>query len=141
MAAFESTAADRRWRNFGVVRERDVRLVRWLWGMLLCLTLSLVPAGAYLFYQNECLKVSYEINAAHTEIERLLEVERRLKVERAELESPPKIEAWARRQPGLIQPEPGQILIVRPAATGPADMVARSAASREAPVGSGSSRR
>lgn len=123
----DSGSGGRRWSNRGVVRERDVRLVRWLWGMLVCLILSLVPAGAYLFCQNECLKVSYEINAVYTDTERLLEEERRLRVERAGLESPPKIEAWARREPGLIQPEPEKVLIVRPAAPRPAETVARTA--------------
>jgi cell division protein FtsL len=113
------------WRNRPLTRERDTRLARWLWGMLLAVVVALAPAAIYLASQNECLKAAYELNELEVERERLIEEERRLRVERAELESPTRIEAWARREPGLTQPDPEQVFVVRSAAGEPDDLVAR----------------
>ena len=128
----DRSSSDRRWRNRNLVRERDERLARWLWGMLVSLVVALAPAGVYLLCQNECLRVSYEVSAIRAEHEHLLEEERALKVERAGLESPPRIEAWARHDPGLALPDPENVLIVIEATPDSVDLVARRSESSRA---------
>ena len=39
----DRSSSDRRWRNRNLVRERDERLARWLWGMLVSLVVALAP--------------------------------------------------------------------------------------------------
>jgi hypothetical protein len=108
-----NTNASRRWRNRSIVRERDEHQVRWLWGMLTGIVLALAPAGAYLLCQNDCLKLAYQVNRLELEHEDLLEQARRLDAKRAELESPARIDAWARRDPGLVLPASEQVFIVQ----------------------------
>jgi cell division protein FtsL len=76
------------------------------------MVVAVIPAGAYLFHQNECLELSYRVNALAREHQRLLEDERRLRVERARLESLERIERWARREHGLIRPDDDDVLVV-----------------------------
>jgi hypothetical protein len=68
----------------------------------MAMLLIALPAGAYLIYQNESLKVQYGLDDLKSAHERLLEEERRLKVERAELASLARVESWARRERGLV---------------------------------------
>ncbi len=118
---------DRRWVNRPLVRERDELRVRSLWRMLLGIVVALAPAGAYLLQQNECLKLTYSVNEIHAEQERLVEQEQRLKSRRAALEALPGIERWAALRGGLVRPEPGQLIVMGPAAAGPGNLVALSA--------------
>jgi cell division protein FtsL len=103
---------ERRWRNHPLVRERDHRRIFWLWSMLAAMVIAALPAGAYLYHQNRCLEVSYEVSAVAEERERLLEEERRLRVERARLESLGGIERWALRERGLVRPDTDDVVVV-----------------------------
>jgi len=124
----------RRWRNRSLVRERDEHHVRWLWGMLTGIVLALAPAGAYLLCQNDCLKVVYQVNRLDAEYEELLEETRRLDAKRAELESPARIDAWARRDPGLVLPTSAQVFIVQHETDRSEELVARAPDRSEAPA-------
>jgi hypothetical protein len=103
----------RRWVNRDVAREVDRERVRRLWGAILGLVLAAAPFAAYLFEQNECLRRSYEVSGLRAEHDRLVEAERRLRMERATLESFEAIERWALDRRGLVHPSPEQIVVVR----------------------------
>lgn len=121
----EGVGSSRRWRNRDLVRERDHRRAWWLWQWMLALTLILFPATAYLLQQNESLKLSYEVNALRAENERLLELERRLSVQRASLESLESVERWAVGSHGLVHPTTMQVVVVRVAARARGELLAR----------------
>jgi len=128
------TDSGRRWRNRSLVRERDEHSVRWLWGMLAGIVLALAPAAAYLLCQNDCLRVVYQVNRLEAEHEQLLEETRRLDAKRAELESPARIDAWARRDPGLILPASEQVFIVQQQTDRTDGLMARAPDRSEAPA-------
>jgi cell division protein FtsL len=120
----------RRWVNRAVAREVDRDRARWLRGVFVAMLLAAAPFAAYLLEQNECLRLSYEASALRQERERLLEQERRLRMERAARESLAKIEAWAMRQRGLVHPSPEQVVVVRRPASEVGDVRAREAVSK-----------
>jgi len=125
---------ERRWKNRPLVRERDHRRSLWLWMMLAAMVAAVLPSGAYLFQQNRCLEVSYEVGAVGEEHDRLREEERRLRVERAELESLALIERWAVERRGLARPETDEVVVVdAPSAEAPEARADRRAAGPATP--------
>ena len=103
----------RRWANRAVAQEVDRDRARWLWGVVVAMLLAAAPFAAYLLEQNECLRLSYKASALREQRDQLLEQERRLRMERAELESLERIEGWAARRQGLVRPAPQQVVVVR----------------------------
>ena len=128
--ATTTLTAGRRWRNRPLVREHDAAHSRWLIRVVLALVLITAPAAAYLIWQNESLKLSYELNTLKTKQETLLEEERRLKVERARLAALPRVESWALRDRGLVRPEGEAVVTVLPTTAAPTEVVARGDAGR-----------
>jgi len=104
--------ARRRWVNGPIAREVDRDRARRLWGLFAGMLLAATPFAVYLLEKNECLKLSYEVSGLRQQREQLLEQERRLRMERAELESLEAIEAWAATHGGLVHPTPEQTIIV-----------------------------
>lgn len=105
----------RRWKNVGVVGQRDERRVRRLWIWLLGAVVALVPATVYLVQQMEHVRIQYAIESARAHLEDLAERERRLRVERSSLESLPRVERLAVRDLGLERPA-AVVVIARPGA-------------------------
>jgi cell division protein FtsL len=103
------------WQNRAVLREIDDRHVRRLWRLVLSMVVAAAPMAVYVLQQNESLKLVYEINALRAERERLLTEERRLNVEKTELESLARIERWALQERDLVLPD-GDFVVVVPAA-------------------------
>jgi len=101
----------RRWKNRALIRERDEQRARRLWITLALVAAALVPAGFYLYEQNSCLQLSYEIAEIERQREQLAEAERRLEVDRAGVASMQSIERWAARK-RLTRPAPEEIVIV-----------------------------
>jgi cell division protein FtsL len=99
-------------------------MVRLLWIMLLAIVVALAPGGVYMLLQSQCLELAYEIGDLRSENERLTEEQRRLTVQRARLESLPKIEAWAHRRKGLAQPAPEKVVVLQPESTQTEGLVA-----------------
>lgn len=118
------------WSNRFLVRETDGYHMRSLWRTLLVAMIALAPTAVYLVEQNECTKVSYEVNDLAVTHEALVKQEQELKVAKTQLESLAEIEVWASRERGLLQPEPENVIVVRSGQSEPIDMVAR--ASRDA---------
>ena len=115
----------RGWSNRSLVRETDDYRVRSLWRALLAVVVALAPTAVYLVEQNECMKISYEVNDLVVTHETLVKQEQELKVEKTQLESLADIERWALRERGLRQPEPEDVIVVRPGRSEPIDLVAR----------------
>jgi len=113
------------WRNQPLVRERDEHRTRRLWRTLLAISVAIAPAGAYLLQQHECLELSYALSEVRQEQTQLEELERRLRLEKAGLESLPGIERWAVEQRGLVRLKTGKVVVVRRAVTAQDDLIAR----------------
>ncbi len=122
MAITVATPA-RRWRNLGVVGQRDERRVRRLWIWLLAAVFALLPTTVYLVQLMEHARVQYAIESIRADLERLAVKERRLRIERSSLESLARVERSARRDLGLTRPSrvvvlprpgisPGQLVAV-----------------------------
>lgn len=107
-----------RWRNVPLTRERDARRSRWLWTLLLGAIAAAVPVAMYLLQQMECVQVRYRIEELRSRKDRLEESERRLRIERATLESLPSVETRAERELGLVRPSPERTLVVRSGSPG-----------------------
>jgi hypothetical protein len=103
----------RRWANRAVAREVDRDGARRLWVTIGAMVLAAAPFAAYLLEQNECLRLSYEAAALRERRERLVEQERRLRMERVELQSLERIESWATGRHGLVRPLPHELVVVR----------------------------
>jgi len=115
----------RGWSNRPLVRETDEYRMRSLWRTLLAVVVALAPTAVFLVEQNECMKISYEVNDLVVTHETLVKQEQELKVEKTQLESLADIERWAERERGLRQPEPKDVIVVRHGRSEPIDLVAR----------------
>ncbi len=102
---------ERRWKNRPLVRERDAQRARRLWVTLALFVAALAPAGVYLYEQNSCLQLSYEIESIDRQREDLDELELRLEVRQAGVASMQSIERWAARK-RLARPSDEEIVIV-----------------------------
>jgi len=102
---------DRRWKNRALVRELDALRAKRLWITLALVAVALAPAGFYLFEQNSCLQLSYEIESVESQRERLEEAERRLEVRLAGVASMQSIEHWAALQ-RLTRPSAEEVVVV-----------------------------
>ena len=119
------SSCHRRWTNTRIEREVDPHRARWLYGGLLGLVVAVLPAVAWVLQQNECLQLSYELTSIRTQCDRLHEQERRLQVERAELESLARVEVWAVAQHGLQLPDAERVVVVQEFPAPSHELVAR----------------
>lgn len=127
-------ARDRRWANRPIVRERDERRARWLWGLLFAIVAALVPAACLIVLQAECLALSYEVNDLRSRHEALTAEGRQLQLERARLASLARIENWADGEPDLVRPDTENIIVVVGNAPGTGSLLARAPDRETTPV-------
>ena len=120
-----SVAADRRWRNVPLSRERDLRRVRWMWTLLAAGLVSFSPFAVYLLEQMQHVQLRYQVEELRSESRRLTEAERRLRVQAANLESPRAVEARAQDELGLVHPASNQRVVILPTASGRGGLMAR----------------
>jgi len=101
---------EKRIDNSRVVREADARCRL----EYICLTLlgAMFVFGAlfYAWQQYQWIQYGYLIEDAQRQIEQLDEVGRQLRVERATLANPLRIDSIARGELGMVGPEAGQIV-------------------------------
>ena len=119
--------------NSGVVREVDPRSSRDLW-LLLLLAAALV--GGLVLYAWPSMEIRQTTLAREhmsKERERLLEENRKLRLEKAALENLRRVETIARRDLGLVTPAPDKLVVVEKAREVPAG--AQLAGSAERGVG------
>ena len=75
----------------------------------------LILMGELLFYtwcRVQCIKTGYKITAEKKRNKELINLQKNLRVELANLKSPDRIGRIARERLGLIMPEPGQIIVI-----------------------------
>jgi cell division protein FtsL len=96
-----------------IVREKDRK---WFKDMALVLMLTLLIAGAVMFYvwqQVEKIKFGYKIEQMKKEKEVLQELNRELKLERSYLRRLERIENIAKQKLNMIEPEDNCVIIVK----------------------------
>jgi cell division protein FtsL len=100
------------WLNHRLVLEPDRGRMREL---LLAVSMSgvmLVPLLLYVRQSSEWLRAGYRIEELKNQRERLIETHRRLRLEKASLESLARVEQVAVLQLGLAQPPAGTVVLV-----------------------------
>ena len=80
----------------------------------MCFFLGIVLSAAFgkVWLTQKCRSLTYRISKIEQEIDKELEITRRLKVEVAGLTSLKRIEHIAKNELGLMNPAPDQIVIV-----------------------------
>jgi cell division protein FtsL len=119
--------------NSQVVREVDPRMSRDIW-LLLLLVAALVGGLVLYAWPNLELREAARVKEQMSrERERLQEENRKLRLEKATLESLRRVEAIAVRDLGLVPPPPESLLVVeRPVPTAAGAMLARGKDERDA---------
>jgi hypothetical protein len=113
MSSFATEPA-RRWRNSPVHREVDHRHARWVWKVVLGVAIALLPFAAYLLQTMSYVQTSYSIEELRVRESGLFEAERKLRIERAMLESLPAVEARAGSELGLEHAPATRVVVVSP---------------------------
>jgi cell division protein FtsL len=125
-------AESRRWRNVTVVREGDPRRLRWVVFLFLGVAAAVAPVAAYLIQQMQYVETRYRVEELRGRLQRLEETERRLRIERATLETLPRVEERANDELGLVHPTPRQVVVVRSSSPGRGSASPRSPGRSEA---------
>jgi cell division protein FtsL len=107
------THAAHGWRNLAVLREHDHRGTRWLFAVVAGIVVALSPFVFYLLRQIDYVHVRYQIEDLRGQNNKLIEAERRLRMEQATLESLPRVEERAVRDLGLVRPSPERVVVIR----------------------------
>jgi cell division protein FtsL len=111
--------------NSKVVREVDPRSNRDLWALVLVVACLVAGLALYAWPHLELRRHGSEAQAMDRERERLVEENRKLRLEKASLEELRRIESIAGRELGLTSPPAEKVVVVeRPAAT-PDGLLAR----------------
>ena len=113
MSALPAREPVRGWRNHRLVRPFDRARGRVIAVAVAGAFLATSPFVVYVVQTTRFLETRYAVQDARERHARLLEAERRLRIERAALESLPSVEPKAARDAGLVPPIPGQVVVVR----------------------------
>lgn len=106
--------------NSQVVRELDPRASRDLWALLLVVGALVAGLALYAWPHLELRRTGIEAQRLDRERERLLEENRKLRLEKASLEELQRIEAIALGELGLSAPQAERVVVVeKPRAPAP----------------------
>jgi cell division protein FtsL len=120
--------------NVYLVRERDRRRSRELFGLALAAVPPVVVLFVAIWANVKTVELGYQLAAVAKRREVLLETKRKLEMDRSQAAALSRVEDVARRTLGLVPPTLDQVVLVKDAALSPAPPPARpSAARREAP--------
>jgi cell division protein FtsL len=111
--------------NSKVVREVDPRASRELWALVLLVGCLVAGLGLYAWPHLERRRMGIETQQMDRERDRLLEENRKLRLEQASLEELQRVEAIARRDLGLAPPPPERVVVVERQEARPAGRLAR----------------
>jgi len=111
--------------NNHVVREADVRSYRDYVIVTVLASMFLFGLFAYGWQHYQWIQYGYRIEEAQKKKEQLAEIGRQLRLERATLRNPQRIDSIARRELGMVVPAPGQLVTLNADAplTNPAPQV------------------
>jgi cell division protein FtsL len=96
--------------NSNVVREADGKSYRDYIVVTALASMVLLSLLIYAWQHYEWIQYGYRIEEAQKKKEQLAEAGRQLRLERASLRNPQRIDAIARRDLGMILPFPGQLV-------------------------------
>jgi cell division protein FtsL len=119
--------------NSKVVREVDPRATRERWALVLLVACLVAGVGLYAWPHLERRQAGMQAQQLDRERERLVEENRKLRLEKASLQELQRVEAIARRELGLAPPLPELVVVVAPAEPLPAGQLARAHAANPAP--------
>jgi cell division protein FtsL len=98
--------------NSGVIREVDHRSSRDLWWLLLLAAALVASLGLYAWPHLELRRTGIAADRMARERDRLIEENRKLRLEKASLENLVRVEAIAVRDLGLVPPDPSRVIVV-----------------------------
>jgi cell division protein FtsL len=101
---------EKRLINNNVIREADTKSHRDYIVITALAAIFLFGLFAYGWQHYQWIQYGYRIEEAQKQKEQLSEIGRRLRLERATLRSPQRIDAIARGELGMIVPAPGQLV-------------------------------
>src|SRR5437016_8175443 len=96
--------------NNNVIREADARSHRDYIIITALAAVFLFGLFAYGWQHYQWIQYGYRIEEAQKKKEQMAEIERQLRLERASLSNPQRIDAIARKQLGMVVPAPGQLV-------------------------------
>ena len=99
--------------NSNVIREADSRSHRDYIIVTALASMFLFGLFAYAWQHYQWIQYGYRIEEAQKKKEQLAEMGRQLRLERALLRNPQRIDALARRDLGMVVPAPGQLVTLR----------------------------
>jgi cell division protein FtsL len=101
---------EKRINNVNVVREADTKHRREYLGVTCLFGVFLLCLLFYGWQHYKWITYGYRIEAAQKQKDQLLEIGRQLRLERASLTSKQRVDEYARRQLGMVNPQPGQLV-------------------------------
>jgi len=104
-----ATTSPRLQINARLVKERDRARARELRRLLVYGAAIVVPLLVYVWQRVEFLSLSYEVEGLKKERQQLQEQNKQLTLERSFLLSPDRIERLARKELGLVDPQPSDV--------------------------------
>ena len=96
--------------NNHVIREADVKSHRDYIVVTVLASMFLFGLFAYGWQHYQWIQYGYRIEEAQKKKEQLSEIGRQLRLERASLRSPQRIDSIARGELGMVVPAPGQLV-------------------------------
>ena len=96
--------------NNNVIRESDAKGHRDYIIITALAAIFLFGLFAYGWQHYQCIQYGYRIEEAQKKEQRLAEIGRQLRLERASLSNPQRIDSIARQQLGMVVPAPGQLV-------------------------------
>ena len=96
--------------NSRVIREADAKSHRDYIVVTVLLAIFLLGLFAYGWQHYQWIQYGYRIEEAQKEKEQLAEIGRQLRLERASLRNPQRIDSIARGELGMVVPAPGQLV-------------------------------
>jgi cell division protein FtsL len=98
--------------NSQVVRQVDPRSSRDLWSLLVLVTALVGALGLYAWPHLELRQIGIATELMNRERERLVEENRKLRLEKAMLENLRRVEAIAARDLGMAPPPPERLIVI-----------------------------
>src|SRR5437763_3432411 len=96
--------------NNNVIREADSKSRRDYIIITALAAVFLLGLFAYGWQHYQWIQYGYKIEEAQKKKDQLEEIERQLRLERASLSNPQRIDSIARKQLGMVVPAPGQLV-------------------------------
>ncbi len=101
---------EKRINNLNLIREADTKHRREYFGVTCLFGAFLLCLLFYGWQHYQWIQNGYRIEAAQKKQQQLSEMGRQLRLERASLRDPARIDGIARRELGMILPQPGQLV-------------------------------